>query len=40
MLLTEPEYQLRLTRALRDIKISVVPFHFAEDGAESWTLPS
>jgi D-glycero-alpha-D-manno-heptose-7-phosphate kinase len=40
MLLTEPESRFRLTRALRDIEVKAVPFHFVEGGAESWTLPS
>lgn len=40
MLLTEPESRFRLIRALRDIEVNAVPFHFVENGAESWKLPS
>ena len=40
MLLTEPESRFRLIRALRNIEVNAVPFHFVENGAESWKLPS
>ena len=40
MLLAEPESRFRLARALREAQVDVVPFHFVESGAESWTLPS
>ena len=40
MLLAEPESRFRLVRALRETEVDVVPFHFVERGAESWTLRS
>jgi D-glycero-alpha-D-manno-heptose-7-phosphate kinase len=40
MLLTEPESRFRLARALREIEVNAVPFHFVEGGAQSWTLSS